>query len=134
VEVGGPASPPLGSFGARRAALTVSDAAKARLRALIATKAANEPSHPPSAVRLGLQKRGCNGLSYTLNYAYEDELTGKEEIVDVGDDIKVVIDAQALLSVVGTEMDWVETKLTSEFVFTNPNAKSLCGCKESFSM
>jgi len=34
----------------------------------------------------------------------------------------------------GTEMDFVESKLSSEFVFNNPNIKGTCGCGESFSM
>ena len=33
---------------------------------------------------------------------------------------------------IGSEMDWVEDKLASRFVFNNPNAKGVCGCGESF--
>lgn len=38
------------------------------------------------------------------------------------------------LLIVGTEMDFVETKLSSEFVFNNPNIKGTCGCGESFNI
>ncbi len=48
--------------------------------------------------------------------------------------VRVLIDAKAQLTLLGTEMDYVETKLSSEFVFNNPNIKSTCGCGESFSM
>lgn len=39
-----------------------------------------------------------------------------------------------LTNILGTEMDFVETKLSSEFVFNNPNIKGTCGCGESFSL
>ena len=48
--------------------------------------------------------------------------------------VKVFIEPRAMLTVVGTVMDWHEDALSAEFVFTNPNAKSLCGCGESFSV
>jgi iron-sulfur cluster assembly 1 len=39
-----------------------------------------------------------------------------------------------LTNLLGTEMDFVESKLASEFVFNNPNIKGTCGCGESFSL
>ena len=48
---------------------------------------------------------------------------------------KIAIDNKALLSVFGTKMDYVtEGDLKSEFIFVNPNAKSTCGCGESFNI
>lgn len=46
--------------------------------------------------------------------------------------MRVIVDAKALLVLVGTEMDFVEDEVRSEFVFRNPNAKGQCGCGESF--
>lgn len=46
----------------------------------------------------------------------------------------MIIDAKAQLTLLGTEMDYVEDKLTAEFVFNNPNIKGTCGCGESFSV
>jgi iron-sulfur cluster assembly protein len=48
--------------------------------------------------------------------------------------VKIYIDAKAQLTLLGTEMDFVEDTLTSEFVFNNPNIKGTCGCGESFSV
>lgn len=82
------------------------------------------PLLPP--VRAG----GCNGQSYTITYAKDRK--GTDEEVDCRG-IRVFIEPGALMKVVGTSMDWRETDLASEFVFENPNAKSVCGCGESFS-
>ena len=48
--------------------------------------------------------------------------------------VKVIIDSKAQLTLLGTEMDYVENKLSAEFIFNNPNIKGTCGCGESFSV
>lgn len=55
-----------------------------------------------------------------------------EEVVQDG--VRLFIDRKAQLSLLGTEMDYVETNLSAEFVFNNPNIKGTCGCGESFSL
>lgn len=80
---------------------------------------------------------GCNGLSYTMNYAAPQDFkeAHKYEVVDLAKQgIKLLVDQKALFSIVGTEMDFDETELSSEFTFNNPNAKGSCGCGESFSV
>lgn len=83
----------------------------------------------PKLIRISVRNRGCSGLSYQLEYVDKPEKF--DEIVEQGD-VKVVIDSKALFSVIGSEMDWVDTKLASKFVFKNPNSKGTCGCGESF--
>ncbi|KAI2492898.1 Iron-sulfur cluster biosynthesis [Fragilaria crotonensis] len=77
-------------------------------------------------------RNGCNGLSYTLNYVAE--VSDKDEPLTTSNGVKVFIEPMALMNVIGTTMDWVETELSAEFTFTNPNSKGECGCGESFNV
>jgi iron-sulfur cluster assembly protein len=48
--------------------------------------------------------------------------------------VSVIIDSKALFSVIGSEMDYKEEKLSSQFIFNNPNVKEACGCGQSFTV
>ncbi|CAL4126400.1 unnamed protein product [Meganyctiphanes norvegica] len=108
-----------------RAALTLTPSAVRKVQDLLIKK--------PAAIglKVGVRQRGCNGMSYTLDYATE-KAKFDEEVVQDG--VCVIIDKKAQLTLLGTEMDFVESKLSSEFVFNNPNIKGTCGCGESFSI
>ena len=109
---------------ARPAAITVTQAAVAHVRALL-----DKRGKPSVGVRIGVRSRGCSGLSYTLEYA--DAKAPADEAVEV-DGVTILIDPKASMFIFGTEMDYVEDKLQSGFVFRNPNEKGRCGCGESF--
>ena len=109
---------------ALKAPITITDNAAARVQALLSAR-----GKPSAGIRVGVKKGGCSGLSYVIEYA--DDLQKFDEVVeDKG--IKVIIDPKAIMYLIGTEMDYVEEKLKSGFIFRNPNEKGRCGCGESF--
>ncbi len=82
-------------------------------------------------VRVGVTNGGCAGMSYTMGYA-EDAKPFEEVMEEKG--VKIFIDPKAILFLIGTEMDFVQEKLCSRFVFNNPNQTAACGCGESVSI
>jgi iron-sulfur cluster assembly protein len=72
----------------------------------------------PKMIRVGVKNRGCSGLAYHLEYV---DKPGKFDEAVSQDGVRVLIDSKALFSIIGSEMDWVEDKLSARFVFRNPN-------------
>ena len=106
--------------------ITLTKAAVERLKVLM-----NDSDEGVLGLRVGINTKGCSGLSYIFEYAKEKQ--PYEEEIETGG-VKVFIDPMATMYLVGSVMDYVEDKLKSGFVFTNPNEKSRCGCGESFSV
>jgi len=102
--------------------MTLSDAAATRVAEIMATK--------PGVVglRLGVKKGGCAGMEYTMSWA-ETQDKFDEVVEDKG--VKLLIEPMAVMYLLGTEMDYEVDKLSSGFVFKNPNQQSACGCGES---
>lgn len=100
-----------GKLRPRKAAMTLTPAAIERLRRLL-----SQPE--PKLIRVGVKNRGCSGLAYHLEYI-EKPGPFDEKVEQNG--VQVLIDSKALFSIIGSEMDWVEDKLSSRFVFRNPN-------------
>ena len=84
------------------------------------------------SIVLGVDKSGCSGYSYKLDLANSKNLENFELIIK--DDAKIFIDPKATMFLIGSTMDYKVDKLSSRFVFENPNQKSTCGCGESFSV
>ena len=103
--------------------LTLTDTAAARVKAIVARS-----ERPIAGLRVGVKNGGCAGMSYTMDYA-EAPQPGDEVVEDRG--VTIFVDPKALLFLLGTEMDFQTSKLSSGFVFNNPNQTSACGCGES---
>ena len=80
-------------------------------------------------VRVGVKSGGCAGMSYVMEYARE--IKPNEEVIEEKG-VKVFIDPQAIMYLLGTEMDYKKQQFSSQFVFKNPNETERCGCGESF--
>src|SRR5690606_36102957 len=99
--------------------MTLTDAAAERVRQIMASR--------PDVVglRIGVKNGGCAGMEYTMSWATEqNELD--EVVEDKG--VRILIDPKAVLFLLGTEMDYKVDKLSSQFVFNNPNQSGACGC------
>jgi iron-sulfur cluster assembly protein len=103
--------------------MSLTDAAAARVKELM-----TKSNSPAAALRIGVKKGGCAGMEYTLDYATEIK-PGEDVVEEKG--VTVVVDPGAVLFLLGTTMDYKVDKLTSGFVFNNPNQTSACGCGES---
>ena len=103
--------------------MTLTDAAAERVKSIIA-----RADKPIAGLRVGVKNGGCAGMSYTMDYA--ESITPLDEVIeDKG--VTVLIDPKAVLFLLGTQMDFQTTRLSSGFVFNNPNQTSACGCGES---
>lgn len=106
--------------------IQLTEAAAERVKSLI-----GKADKPVLGLRVGVRSKGCSGLSYFVEYA-DSPKKFEDVIEDKG--VRIFIDPSAVMFLLGTEMDYVEDKLQSGFVFRNPNEKSRCGCGESFNI
>ena len=105
--------------------LTVSEQATTQLKKII-------KSAPSGTIGflVGIDKSGCNGYSYKLDFVKKNEVENFDFIQQ--NSVKVFIDPKAVMYLLGTEMDYKKEEFSSSFVFNNPNETERCGCGESF--
>ena len=101
--------------------VTLTDAAAARVAEIMAEKGAG-------FLRVGVTNGGCAGMEYVMDYVEMAEPLD-EVVEDKG--VKIVVDAKAVLFLLGSTVDYETTLLHEKFTFTNPNQTDACGCGES---
>jgi iron-sulfur cluster assembly protein len=106
--------------------MKLTDKAAARIKAIMAEKGAGT-----AGLRIGIKKGGCAGMEYTMDWASEQK--PYDEVIE-RDGARVLIDPKAVMYLLGTEMDFKTDKLSSQFVFSNPNQTGACGCGESVNL
>ena len=106
--------------------LTLTPRAAERVRAIMASKGPEV-----AGLKIGIKKGGCAGMEYTMTWA--DSVGKLDEVVEQ-DGARVIVDPQAVLYLLGTEMDYKTDKLSATFVFNNPNQTGACGCGESVNL
>lgn len=103
--------------------MSLTDAAAERITEII-----EDSDKPVIGVRVGVKNAGCAGMAYTLDYVSEP-IAGDDHVEDKG--VNVYVEPKATLFLLGTVMDFEETKMSSGFTFKNPNQTGACGCGES---
>ncbi|MFK0683235.1 Fe-S cluster assembly scaffold SufA [Ochrobactrum sp. BD67] len=106
----------------RFAVMTLTDKAADRVREIIASR------DGALGIRVGVKKGGCAGMEYTIDLVTEAK--PGDDVIEK-DGARVFIAPEAVLFLLGTQMDFEVTTLRTGFVFNNPNQTSACGCGES---
>jgi len=101
--------------------VTLTDIAATRVREIM--QASAKPY-----LRVGVNNGGCAGMEYVLDYADAPEQF--DELVE-DHDVKILVRADAVMFLLGSQIDFETTRLSSKFVFRNPNQTDACGCGES---
>lgn len=89
----------------------------------------NAEGHP---LRVTVQGGGCSGVTYKMKY--EAGELGEGDFVTTQHGATVVVDPRSIVFLKGSTLDFKKELMSQRFLWTNPNAKSSCGCGESFSV
>ena len=105
--------------------MTITESAKIKILDLLL-----EEGNPNLALRTFVQGGGCSGFSYGFTF---DEITNEDDFEIPLEKFKVLVDAMSMQYLQGASIDYKEDISGSQFVISNPNAQSTCGCGSSFS-
>ena len=87
-------------------------------------------SNPNKILQVYLSSKGCGGHSYEFAWVDDSDIKQSDDtqLLPYG---KLVIRADSILNLLGSNLDWITDLFESKFVWTNPHAKSICGCGKS---
>ncbi|WP_026623116.1 iron-sulfur cluster assembly protein [Ensifer sp. WSM1721] len=105
------------------AVMSLTDAAAGRVRSIVENAGGDA-----KGIRLSIKKGGCAGMEYAVDLVTDPNT--KDDLVEY-EGAKVWVAPEAVLYLLGTQMDFEVTALRSGFTFRNPNQTSACGCGES---
>ena len=104
--------------------ITVTESAKTRILNLVEKSDSNK-------FRVYVTGVGCSGFQY--GFKFDQEIAFDDDEINFND-FSVVLDSLSYPYLYGSTLDFVEDLSGSKFVINNPNAKTTCGCGESFSI
>ena len=99
---------------------------KASLKAKAFMEAEHKEGH---GLRLYVEGGGCSGFKYGM--AFEEKETEDDSVIEMHG-IKLFIDPYSEPMLTGTEIDYNDGLQGTGFSIKNPQAKSTCGCGQSF--
>jgi iron-sulfur cluster insertion protein len=74
---------------------------------------------------------GCSGFQY--GFKFDNDIAFDDDVINCGD-FSLLIDSMSYPYLYGSTLDFVEDLSGAKFVIKNPNAKTTCGCGESFTV
>jgi len=104
--------------------LIITEAAKERINDIIW-----DEGNPNLVLRTFVQGGGCSGFQYGFTL---DEEIAEDDWTFLTDPFKIVVDSLSMQYLQGSTIDYKENLEGSNFVISNPNAQSTCGCGSSF--
>ena len=104
--------------------ITLTDSASKRILAVLS-------EDKSSQFRVYVTGGGCSGFQY--GFKFDDDQAFDDDVIDFGN-FKVLIDSLSYPYLYGSTLDFVEDLSGAKFVINNPNAKTTCGCGESFTV
>ena len=105
----------------------ITESAKSKIMDLLL-----EEDNPKLALRTFVQGGGCSGFSY--GFTFDEEKNEDDFEFPINEQYNVLVDAMSMQYLQGAVIDYKEEVMGSQFVITNPNAQSTCGCGSSFSV
>jgi iron-sulfur cluster assembly accessory protein len=103
--------------------ITLTENARTRVSELLSKEG------PEAKLRMYVYGKGCAGLTY--GFGITDEVKEDDTLILEGN-VPVVVDNDSMHYLKGSEIDYVSNLLGAKFEINNPNAKSSCGCGDSF--
>ena len=104
--------------------ITLTDSASARINNVM-----NANSELGSRFRVYVTGGGRSGFQY--GFKFDSEVAFDDDVIEFGN-FSVLLDSMSYPYLYGSTLDFVENLSGSKFVINNPNAKTTCGCGESF--
>jgi iron-sulfur cluster insertion protein len=105
----------------------ITESAKVKILDLL-----SEENNPKLALRTFVQGGGCSGFSY--GFTFDEEKNEDDFEFPINEQYNVLVDAMSMQYLQGAKIDYKDELMGSQFVISNPNAQSTCGCGSSFSV
>ena len=106
--------------------ITFTETGAEKVREFLASQSTEAAAQ--AGLRVGVRGGGCSGFQYQL--AFDEQRDGDAIFEDHG--LKILVDAQALPYVDGSQIDYVDSLQGAGFQVNNPNVVAACGCGSSF--
>ena len=84
-----------------------------------------------SKFRVYVTGGGCSGFQY--GFKFDSDVAFDDDVIEF-ENFSVLLDSMSYPYLFGSTLDFIEDLSGSKFVIKNPNAKTTCGCGESFTI